>query len=82
MTAKPPFLQSLSEMTSKMRAFAVKKQKNPLFNLMNRGKYGVMRFSHVENGFSYFEKNGHSGLTPEGLSEGLRGYLSGIFQPA
>lgn len=82
MTAKPPFLQSLSEMTSKSRVFAVKKLKNPLFSLMNRGKYGVMRFSHVENRFSHSEKSGHSRHVPEEISEGLRGYLSGIFQQA
>jgi hypothetical protein len=82
MTAKPPFLQSLSKMTSKSRVFAVKKKKNSLFSLMNRGKYDVMRFSHVENGFSQSKKSCHSGLTPEGLSEGFRGYLSGIFQQA
>ena len=79
---KAAFLQSLSEMTSKSRVFAIKKQKNPLLSLMNRGKFGVMRFSHFENGFSHSEKNCHSGHVPEGLSEGFRGYLSGIFQQA
>ena len=76
MTAKPPFLQSLSEMTSRSRVFAVKKKKNPLFSLMNRGKYGVMRFSHVENGFSQSKKSCHSGGDFRGLPGVSLGFLS------